>query len=243
MGDFNIPGQPFVIHLPDGWTISCNETYHVYVAESPQGTIRASYYIRPENNLGDAIWAIKGVSGSAYYSNIWYFGFPLNGMDCVVMMPIIAILVEYQDVILQLMIDKHTDHSEYSDPMLLLMSGIFPAIITVFEGQVNLPPVNETNPFKLQDDLSKAKIAEGKSFTKVSHTGKVLSVETPRIGAIGKIPATIRHSEKLVRYIEQLKEIIGALKTDDKYADYRAELIKIYRILLDTLNPIEPQRR
>jgi len=242
MGDLNIPGQPFVIHLPDEWTITYYETYQVYEAESPQGTINATYLIRPENNLLDAIRGIKESFGSPY-SNIWYFGFPLNGMDFVVMMPVRAILVEYQEVILQLMIQKHTDSSEYSDPLLLLMSGIFPARRAVFEGQVNLPPVNETNPFKLQDDISKAKIAEGKSFTKVSHTGKVLSVETPRIGDIGEIPASIRHSEKIVRYIEQLKEIIGALKTDDKYADYRAELIKIFRILLDTLNPIEPQRR
>ncbi len=246
MGDFHIPGQPFVIHLPDDWTITYYEPYGCYVAQPPLGSIIANYMIRPETTLYEAIPSFLYQFGSSapYGNQINYSSLlTLNGMNAAIIKEIVsnafvALLVEHLGVVLHVFTwGLYGVPPEYTDPILLVISGVFPGKAVVLEDQVQVPPIQEKDPTKLHAMLSKLKINEGAPFKKILHSGKKLAVKTPRTGDFGKLPITVQHHDKFAQYIKELQEISQVLKNDKKYADYGAELIKIYRILIDTLQP------
>ena len=266
MGDIQIPGGPFVITLPDDWTVSShsNPDLPVLEAESPQGYTKVVYNIHAGSSLNEAV--AQTTWDDLLENNC--ISIPLNGMDCVIFYGIYptnimgaafwqagvpssspsmmgtyidfaVFFAENQGAVLQanIMTNVAGYHEYPQGANLLVISGIWPAMPGILEGIPSLIPLKESNPVKIFERYSKTKDSK-----RISHAGKERKVSTTRTSKFGQLPETLRQYDKLASYLGKLKEISGVLKKDMKYADYAAELIKIYRGLLELMNPTKPTR-
>ncbi|NHJ12260.1 MAG: zinc ribbon domain-containing protein [Candidatus Thorarchaeota archaeon] len=84
MGDFGIPGAPFVLSLPDDWNVSMlglpGESPVYMAAFSPEKDVSVVYYRFPVSSIDEILENIDE-SASSTYSML---RFNLNGMDCLV---------------------------------------------------------------------------------------------------------------------------------------------------------------
>ena len=77
MGDISIPGAPFVITLPDDWTVEIPDTEDVYKATSPYESVTVTYSLVEANSLSEAVEQ-SGLMMGDFFSLL---NITLNGME------------------------------------------------------------------------------------------------------------------------------------------------------------------
>ena len=80
MGDISIPGAPFVITLPDNWTVEIPDSMDIYKATSPLESIDVTYFLVEANSLSEAVEQ-SGLLMGDFFS---LMNITLNGMECAI---------------------------------------------------------------------------------------------------------------------------------------------------------------
>ncbi|MGY5876893.1 MAG: zinc ribbon domain-containing protein [Candidatus Thorarchaeota archaeon] len=161
MGDFTIPGAPFVFSLPDNWTVvqsTMSSGANCIIAMSPEEEIEVVYHIYTASSIDEVLADPNPKILTPFCTDI---RFTLNGMDCLIYnglttddfmallfweagpeygtfygMPnavdLTVAFVENQGVVLKISIVMGVQSHEFSEhPALLVISGVQPGSPTL----------------------------------------------------------------------------------------------------------------
>ncbi|MBN2228935.1 MAG: zinc ribbon domain-containing protein [Candidatus Thorarchaeota archaeon] len=253
MGDFGIPGAPFVLSLPDNWSVEQSTLPEMQanciIAHSPQEEVEVLYYLYSASSLDEVI------AESDYLAPLYSQAqFEINGMGCLAYNGLIpedimaialwkiapragaiyggsdiidytALFVEHQGVIIHISITKELQSDEFSEhPALLVLSGVAPG--TPFLA-------SKEDPFSA---TAISPLAEMRQQTRlptktVQHKGKKLPKLKDKEPDLKALQALLIKQKPMVWCLNKLKEISERLEKDREFEQYRKDLLQIRSML------------
>ncbi len=252
MGDFSIPGAPFVLSLPDGWNIeqsTLSETQaNCILAISPQEEVEVVYNLYPASSL-DEILADTTLMYH-YYSRV---RFELSGMDCLVFNALIpsdimavalwrvspiagstygtgpiwdhtVVFIENNGITLQISIKRSMNSEEFEFPALLVLSGVAPG-----------PPLLAPNeaPFKATSisPLAEARQKMPIPTKPIEHKGTRQTKLSDKKPNFKPLLDMLAEEKPMIWCLNMLKEISEALGRNRDYGQYSQDLMRIHAML------------
>ncbi len=253
MGDFHIPGAPFLVSVPDDWNVVISTTDSggtCIEAVSPQETTKAVYHIFNANSI-DEVLADPTPKIIAYHPVD--LRFTANGMDCLlynglathdlmavylwetapnfqqaVDMPNVfdqtVAFVENQGVVLRITINMDLSPDEFSEhPALLLISGVHPYSPT-------LAP--DEDPFEATTVSPLDPYRQSTLPTKpITHKGVRLTKSTPKKGEFKALLDLLAQQKPQIWVLNRLKAISDTLRNHREYGDFSKDLDTIREML------------
>lgn len=247
MGDFGIPGAPFVLTLPDDWTVE--QSTSSIVASSPQGEVHAVYRLFPASTINEAIES----PDSAFFSLFSMLQLELNTMNCVVyhgqvnadifgssiwfthpegtagmpavggLVDLTVVYVEHQGVVLQIGISMYVQADEFSEhPSLLVMSGVAPSSPLLAPNEEPFSPVSPS------DIMSQRAYIPTRPVEHIGTRRTKLSDKKPDFKGLVDFLA---EEKPMYWCLNKLEEISEAIEQTPDYVQYSQDLITIREML------------
>ena len=256
MGDFVIPGAPFVLSLPDDWVVGAlsESLANCIVAVSPQEDTEVFYHLFPASSIGEVIDDPQ-LMLPLFYSMMQ---FELNGMDCVMyngliptdimgyalsqvdpmaatmraslgaLMDITIVNVEHQGVVLRIAITKERISDEFD-------GAEYPPALLVMSGVAPGSPflVPGEDPFSplTVSPLEVMKQRTNLPTKSVPHKGIQRKKLKHKKSALQGIHSLLIEKKPLVWCLNKLEEISKALQRNREYGQYSQDLDRIHAML------------
>ncbi|TFG27835.1 zinc ribbon domain-containing protein [Candidatus Thorarchaeota archaeon] len=253
MGDFSIPGAPFVLSLPENWSVEQstlqNSQANCIIAHSPQEKVEVVYHLHPASSLDEII--AEGDFIAPLYSQTQ---FEINGMDCLAYTGLIpedimaiflwqaapragsiygvseiidstVVFIEHKGAILEITITTEVQSDEFPEhPALLVLSGIAP-------GNPLLAPTDD--PFSA---TAISPLADMRQRTKlptktIQHKGKTLPRIKDKKPDLTAMQNLLTEPKPMVWCLDKLQEISKRLEKNREFGQYGKDLFQI-RIML-----------